>query len=166
MLAPVKPGSQGDLLAALGNLASGASPFAEVAGTHFGRWVVVEALRGASGGFLDSEGPFLFMSAEFDQEPAEWTALLCARAGEALDAVMCHCEGFPGSGDADAVTAFFASHAAKAGFTVAGYREVTVEQVRAALRLRATLRELALQQRAEKLGAGELRRRWREATER
>jgi hypothetical protein len=160
VLAPVKQGTRDRLLAALAALDDRQlSPFAMVPGTHFGRWVFVRALKGPAGGLLESEGSFLLLSAEFDPPLPTWTASLCREAAAELDAVMGNCEGFPGSANPVAVTAYFSEHATAAGFTVQGYRQARVEEVHAALALRAALRALAAQ--ADELDGPKLRERWR-----
>jgi hypothetical protein len=164
VLAPVRTGAQEQLLAALADLGDGEqSPFARVPGTHFGRFAVIPALKDPTGAPLESEGSFLLMCADFDPTPAAWTASLCEHAGAQLDAVMGHCEGFPGSRDPARVAAYFAAHDAAPGFTVAGYRRTTVEGVREALRLRRALRGLAATAQAEGLEGAALRAAWREA---
>ena len=164
VLAPLKAGVQERLLAALEALGRGEqSPFARVPGTHFGRFALVPALKDPAGAVIESEGSFLLMCADFDPSPSQWTASLCARAGAELDAVMGHCDGFPGSGDPSGVDAYLAAHNAAPGFTVAGYRRSSVAEVRAALRLRRALQELAGRVQAENLDGAALRRAWREA---
>ena len=164
VMAPVRAGAGADLLAALERLGDGdQGPFARVAGTHFGRFAFISALKGARGEALESEGPFLLMCADFDSSQAAWTASLCERAGEQLDSVMGFCDGFPGSADPAGVTEYFVSHHAAPGFTVAGYRRVQVDEVREALQLQRSLRELAMRAQAEHLSGSELRDAWREA---
>lgn len=164
VLAPVKPGEEQPLLAALESLGEGEQgPFAAVAGTHFGRFAFVPALTDPGGKPLPSQGSFLLMCADFDTAPEKWAATLCGRAGTQLDAVMGHCEGFPGSGDPSGVASYLARHNAAPGFTVAGYRRARVEEVREALRLRRALRELAARAQAERLQGAALREAWRQA---
>lgn len=164
VIVPVRAGASDALLAELERLGSGdEGPFARVPGTHFGRFVFVPALTGSRGEPLTSAGSFLLMCADFDSSQAEWSASLCELAGNQLDAVMSHCEGFPGSGDPAAVTDYFISHNAPPGFTVAGYRRIRVEDVREALRLQRALRDLAMRAQAEGLGGAELRAAWRAA---
>jgi hypothetical protein len=163
VMAPVRADASEALLAELERLGSGdEGPFARVSGTHFGRFVFVPALTGTRGEPLTSAGSFLLMCADFDSSQAAWSASLCEHAGDQLDAVMSHCEGFPGSGDPAAVADYFISHNAPPGFTVAGYRRIRVEDVREALRLQRALRDLAMRAQAEGLGGAELRAAWRD----
>lgn len=164
VIARVRAGARDELRERLQAADEGESPFARVAGTHFARWVLIPALKGADGRWLESEGSFLLMSAEFDSSPGEWTAALCANAGAAFDAVMGYCEGYPGSGDPAAVARFFAAHETRAGFTVAGHPRARVEQIQEALVLRERLRALALRGQAERLRPAELRAAWREVS--
>ena len=103
------------------------------------------------------------MCADFDSAPATWAASLCERAGDQLDSVMGHCEGFPGSGNPTAVAEYFSAHNVPPGFTVAGYRRIRVEEVREALRLQRALGELAMRAQAEGLEGASLRAAWLEA---
>jgi hypothetical protein len=164
VLAPVRAATSAELLGALDRLGDGGQgPFARVPGTHFGRFAFIPALTGARGEALPSEGSFLLMCADFDSAPATWAASLCERAGEQLDSVMGHCEGFPGSGDPNAVAEYFSARNVPPGFTVAGYRRIRVEEVREALRLRRALGELAMRAQAEGLEGASLRAAWLEA---
>jgi hypothetical protein len=165
VLAPVRRGSQGPLLDALAALGDGGQgPFAAAPGTHFGRFVFVPALQDEEGHPLEAEGSFLLMCADFDTTPLEWAQALCECAGAQLDAVMSHCEGFPGSSDPAAVADFLTRHNAAPGFTVPGYRRMRVEEVREKLRLARALRALAARAQAEELSGTALRRAWQEAT--
>ncbi len=112
---------------------------------------------------VEELGPFLLMCADFDAAVESWTAELCGRAGGQLDSVMSFCDGWPGSGEPGAVAEFFMRHNAAPGFTVAGYRRATVEEVREKLALRSSLRELAVRAANGGLEGTALRRAWREA---
>jgi hypothetical protein len=103
------------------------------------------------------------MCADFDFSPSEWTAPLCERAGAQLDAVMGHCEGFPGGYGSRRRAVYFEAHNAPTEFTVAGYRQARVDEVREALRLQRALAQLALRAQAEKLQGPALREAWRQA---
>lgn len=152
------------MLAALQALgAPDQGPFASVPGTHFARFAYLPALTGPGGVTLEEEGSFLLMAADFDSAPGDWTSVLCARAGAQLDGVMMHCVGFPGSADPAAVTAYFTAHHAPPGFTVPGYRRSTVEEVRAALRLKGNLAVLAARAQADGLTGRALRQAWEAA---
>jgi hypothetical protein len=165
VFAPVRSGAEDRLLDALGQLGdAGPSPFARVPGTHFARWVFIPALTGPHDVPLEADGAFLLMCSDFDTSPASWTAALCEHAGAALAPVMDCWEGFPGCQDPLSVTAFFEAHNVPAGFTVAGYRRATVEQVREALRLHDSLRGLAVRARREHLAPSALRKAWSAAT--
>jgi hypothetical protein len=164
VLAPVSSGAEDRLMAALTALGDGdEGPFANVDGTHFGRFVFVRGLPDAGGKVVAGAGAFLLMCADFDLEMEEWTGLLCARSGDQLDSVMACCEGWPGSDDPAAVARFFSIHNAAPGFTVSGYRPATVAEVREKLGLRHALRALAVRAQAEGLSDEALRRAWREA---
>jgi hypothetical protein len=164
VLAPVKAGAEDRLVSALSALGDGEhGPFAEVFGTHFGRFAFVRRLTGVRGEDLEDAGAFLLMCADFDPEVEAWTASLCAQSGAQLDSVMAYCEGWPGSGDPAAVAEFFERHNAAPGFTVSGYRPASVTEVREKLGLRHALRALAVRAQAEELEGEALRQAWREA---
>jgi hypothetical protein len=161
VLAPVLPADGDSLVATLTALDEGErSLFAQAPGTHFGRFVFVPTLTGADGQPLPESGAYLLLAADFDTDPAEWTTALCWLAGGALDSVMRHCQGYPGSHDPAAVLSYLEAHRVPAGFTVAGYRRATVTEVREALRVGDELRALAARAQAERLAPGELRRAW------
>lgn len=161
MFAPVRAGAAERLLAALEGLGGGeASPFARVPGTHFARWVFVPALTGPGDVPLTADGAYLLMCADFDTSPRSWAADLCHAAGIALGPVMDCWDGFPGCEEPARVAAFFERHNFPAGFTVAGYRRTTVEEVLGALRLHDALRCLAVRARRERLDPTALRAAW------
>lgn len=164
VLLPISPGAGEQVLAALEALgAPDRGPFANVPGTHFARFAYVPSLTGPNGIALQEEGSFLLMTADFDSTPRDWTSLLCDSAGAQLDGVLKHCVGFPGSADPAAVAEYFSSHHAPPGFTVPGYRRATVEEVRAALRLKRNLTALAVRAQAEGLTGRALREAWEAA---
>lgn len=167
VFAPVRSGAEERLLAALDGLGSGdSSPFARIRGTHFARWVFVPALTGPGDVRLEAEGAFLIMCADFDTSPQAWAAAMCEYAGAALSPVMDCWDRFPGCEDPGAVAAFFARHNVPAGFTVAGYRRTTVDEVREALRLHDSLRALAIRVQRECLDPSALRAAWSAASSR
>jgi hypothetical protein len=161
VLAPVREDASARVraaLAALGEVPQ--SPFAQVPGTHFARFALVPALTGPGDVRYEFLGPFLLMCADFDTSTAAWAASLCARASGALAATMACWEGFPGPGDPDAVAEFFELNNAAPGFTVAGHRRATVEEIREALRIKRGLRALAVRAQVERLDPEALRDAW------
>lgn len=157
--APVQDGAGGTLEAALAALESAErSPFAEIAGTHFARWVLLRGLPGPVQGLLRETGYYLVLCADFDPPVGDWVAALC---GQPLLAATMRCwDGFPGTDDAAAVAAFLHRYNTAPGFTVQGYRGAAVDEVRAALELRRGLRELAARAQSERLEPAALRAAW------
>jgi hypothetical protein len=162
VLAPVKQGAEDRLRTALAGLQEGElSPFAGLGGTHFARWVLVPALPGPDGTPIEPERSYLLMCADFDATVVDWAAGICANAGDTLGPIMECWEDFPGTTDPQALRSFLLARNAAAGFTVAGYRRATVEEVRDALRLRFELRSLASRAQNEALGPEALLEQWR-----
>ncbi len=161
VLVPVRPAAGDSLVATLTALDEGeGSLFARAPGTHFGRFVFVAGLPGADGQPVAGSSAYLFLAADFDTDLADWTSALCRLAGGALDSVMGHCQGYPGSQDPAAVVTYLESHRVPAGFTVAGHRRATVTEVREALRVGRELRALAARAQAQRLAPSDLRRAW------
>ena len=67
----------------------GDSPFASVAGTHNGRWVVVTPKPVAP-------DTLLMCSATIDRPAGEWLVDFLHVLGPTADAIWCHCPGWPG----------------------------------------------------------------------
>jgi hypothetical protein len=161
VLAPVREDASERLRTALAALDEAPeSPFALVPGTHFARFALVPALTGPRDVRYMEPGPLLLMCADFDTSTAVWAASVCERTGGALAATLACWAGFPGTGDAEAVAEFFALHNAAPGFTVAGHRRATVDEIRAALTLKRELRSLAVRAQVERLDPGALRDAW------
>ena len=166
VFAPVVSGSRDKLGAALQALTRRErSPFAEVPGTHFARFVFVPALTGPQDELLESEGAFLLFSADFDGSLRDWATAVCEKAGEALEPIMRCWEGFPSVRDPAGVAGFFDRYDTRTGLTFSGY-QATVKEVRAALQLRGDLRALAVRAQHDRLQPGSLRQMWRAVAER
>ena len=71
------------------------------------------------------------------------------------------CEGYPGAGSAGAFALYFACHRVPTTEFIAAYGDATVQEVRNALRLQASLRQFALEVQAAQ--AAELRTAFMEA---
>ncbi|GAC1434043.1 MAG: hypothetical protein NVSMB51_00230 [Solirubrobacteraceae bacterium] len=124
--------------------------FAAVSGTHFARFALLDTLP----------VPGLLFSAEIDGDEHAWVGRLAANAGPALDGVLGHCEGFPGSADPGPLWRWFAERRCQPGFSILSYGAASVEQVTAALELQRRVRRFAEQHQGA--GAGALRRAWQE----
>lgn len=102
MLSAIIDGHEAPLRAALAALpVRDGSPFAEVEGTHNGRFVVVntEAAPSATLRAGGLEAPLLMCSAVIDRPPHEWLNDLLTALGEAADAIWSHCPGWPAATD-------------------------------------------------------------------
>jgi hypothetical protein len=98
MLSAIRDGHEDRVRDVLAGIPPGdASPFASVAGTHNGRWVVVNTATTGSAtlraGGLDA--PLLMCSAVIDREPAEWVDDLLQVLGPLADRIWSHCPDWP-----------------------------------------------------------------------
>jgi hypothetical protein len=136
VLTPVAPGRAKALEANLSGLAKGeGSPLARVPGTHYGRWLMVNR--------MGSE--LLLFSAVSDTPERDYLRLLHLHLGAEADLVWSHCTGWPGAGDADAAVAWLESHAIGPSLSF-GTWQASVDQICAALALRARVLSFALSQ--------------------
>lgn len=160
VMAPLRAGQEDALRGTLAALPSGPdSPFSRVASTHFCRWVLVEALLDGNGEPAEPARSYLLFSADFDGSLEDWANAVAQEIGAEVDAVLEHCEGYPGSRDARAFLDFLGEHRIAVGFSVISYRS-TVAAIRESLELRRELRDFAAT--SQGLGASELRRAWGE----
>jgi hypothetical protein len=124
------------------------SPFSDVPGTHFARFVVLppglrredvaqppESLPGAQ----------LMFSAFFDGEPQLFLEALCARIPDAAHAVWRHCHGHPGhpGTHGHAFRRWLRSHHVIATQPFADVPDATLFDVREALAFRRRFRDFA-----------------------
>lgn len=163
VLAPVAEGRIAALRSHLERLPTqAASPFAHVPGTHMARLVVIDRLPSERAPEPPDEPAtgYLLLASDFDGRLDAYLDLLCARIGAELDAILGHCDGYPGSADRRAFAAYVRRHQVGVGFSIVGYPEATVEDVHAALDLRARLAGFAAA--AQEMDAATLHRAWRE----
>jgi hypothetical protein len=158
VLTPIARGRESSLVRVLDALESGEeSPLADVPGTHFARWVVIDDVvyEGAPQrrDHLDL-GRLLFTS-NFDGEPASYLEALRTGLGGRADAIWGHCVGYPGSASADAFASYMRAHQVESSLFFAAYGDRTVEQVKGSLWDRRRLIEFALA--SQRMGAGELK---------
>ena len=159
------------------------SPFAELAGVHFARLVVLEhAVRQrrpagmtrkarlldllAHGGRPprpdDLPHPYLMLTATVDGEPTDFFRRLQS-LGPAADAIWGDCTGYPGHHRQEPFVAFFADRSVRADYTFSGSPAGTVAQINEALRLRSKVAAFAAT--APDAGDGTLRSRFRIAVD-
>lgn len=159
LLTAVLPGREDPLRAYLSALPTDdRSPFASVAGTHNGRWVVMNtdpepAARYRAGGL---PAPMLMCSAVIDESPDAWLADLLTVLGERADEIWSHCAGW---GRATDKAAFLMSHRVPATLAFRTW-EAPAARIRTALANHRRVAALAV--RAQHLGAADLLRAYRE----
>lgn len=127
-LTPIEPGRADELRTYLQCLPrDGRSPLANVPGTHFGRWVVIDRV------FHDSwpeqyevlNPAYLLFTSVFDRTSGdartEYLDALLSGLGSEADAVWGACQGWPSTGDRQARIAYLREHQCDAQFLFAGY---------------------------------------------
>jgi hypothetical protein len=163
VLAPILEGREEALAKHLEALPSGAdSPLAQVAGTHFARWVVIpDVIYEGHGQRRDHlSAPRLLFTSNFDGPLAPYLDRLRTDLGEHADAIWGHCRGYPGRDDATAFAEWMRAHQIRSELFFAAYGDQTVSEVHANLELRSRLIEFALN--AQALAPAELQARFRE----
>ena len=134
VLTPIAPGAEPDLRAYLEGLRAGPSPLARLAGTHFGRWVIVSDLVAEDEREPDHlAGPYLLFTASFDGDPERYLDALCDELAAEAEEIWGRCAGAPRPAAGAPLKAYLRAHHHKTGFFVAAYPQATVAQVRAAL---------------------------------
>ena len=137
-LTAIAPGAEPGLRAYLEGLRAGPSPLARLAGTHFGRWVIVSDLVAEDERDPDHlAGPQLLFTASFDGPPDAYLDELCEELAAEAQEIWGRCAGAPQPAAGAALKAYLRAHHHKTGFFVAAYPDATVGNVRAALAQRA-----------------------------
>jgi hypothetical protein len=138
VLTPIAPGAEPDLRAYLEGLRAGPSPLARLAGTHFGRWVIVSDLVAEDEREPDHlAGPQLLFTASFDGPLDRYLDELCDELAAEADEIWGRCADAPQPAAGVALKAYLRAHHHQTGFFVAAYPDATVARVRAALAQRA-----------------------------
>jgi hypothetical protein len=146
VLTPVK--DEAALRAVLARLPEGgASPFARLPGTHFGRCVVLP-------------GPQLLFSATHDRGD-DYLEQIAEQMPAEADEIWGNCEGYPGAADRKAFIRYLDEHRVTTNLFVSAYPEATLAEVRQGLDLRQRLGDFA--PRAQLLSPEELQAAFREA---
>ncbi len=123
-------------------------PFAELAGVHFARLFVLDgADDGAAAGAADGAGrgipASLVYMADVDGSTEQHLADLAQRAGHGMDRVFGHCLDYPAAPGAEQRRAWLTRHTLRPAAYYVHTAGRTVEQIRAELRLRDELEDLA-----------------------
>jgi hypothetical protein len=156
VLIPIADGRERELTEYLDSLPTGdGSPLAQVAGTHFARWVVIaDVIYEGHGQRRDHlSAPRLLFTSNFDGSLDAYLD----RLHDHTVAIWRHCRGYPGG---DTFAAWMRAHQLRSDLFFAAYGEQTVSEVHANLELRARLIDFALN--AQGLAADELTARFRE----
>ena len=164
VLAPVQAAHESALADALGDLpALEGSPLARVPGTHFARFVVIDApVYEGAGQQRDSwKASRLLFTSNFDGPLERYLDDLRTGLGTDGDATFGHCVGYPGHADAQAWTAWLLAHRVKSSLFFGAYGDQAVQRVRENIALRSRLAAFALE--AQGLAPAELQARFREA---
>lgn len=115
--------------------AGGPTPLDEIGTVHFARWVVLPD---------DRDGGSLLFTSNFDGPWDDYIEDFAKESAAAFDAIYSNCEGWPerGARDVDAFKAFVRAHEVPSDVYYRAYPTATVQQVRAALKLKAAVTEL------------------------
>jgi hypothetical protein len=159
VLTPIAPHAEDDLRAILERFERDGSPFADLARTHFARWVVIEDF------INDPSQPtedhlachYLLFSATLDGELDTYLNLLCAEDWAAN--VWGACIGAPDPPRGAALKAYLKHNQIDTGLFFSAYPDARVEHIRRALELRRKTIEFAAD--AQKLDAAALAQEFR-----
>lgn len=136
-LTPIIPGRRAQLQQVLATLreriaSGGPTPLEEIGTVHFARWVVVPD---------DQDGGQLLFTSNFDGPWDDYIEDFAAQAATSFDAIYSNCVGWPerGAREVDAFKAYIREHEISADVYYRAYPMATVQQVKAALRLKDAL---------------------------
>lgn len=164
VLAPIQAGHESALADALNDLPlREGSPLARVPGTHFARFVVIDApvYEGAPQKRDSWKASRLLFTSNFDAPVERYLDGLRTGLDTDGDAIFGRCVGYPGSADAQAWTAWLLAHRVKSSLFFGAYGDQSVQTVRDSIATRARLAAFALE--AQGLAPAELQARFREA---
>jgi hypothetical protein len=136
LLTAIRDGHEAPLARYLNALQSGdASPLADVARTHFARWVVLGDVVYEGKGPRDhlKLGQLLFTSNFDGKDLDSYLENLRTGLGPAADEIWGHCCGYPGRDDAAAFVAYMNKHHVESSLFFGAYGDRTVENVKSSL---------------------------------
>jgi hypothetical protein len=163
VLAPITAGRESALADVLNDLAPlEGSPLARVPGTHFARFVVIDApvYEGAPQKRDSWKASRLLFTSNFDAPLERYLDGLRTGLDADGDAIFGHCAGYPGHADAQAWTAWMLAHRVKSSLFFGAYGDQAVQTVRDNVATRARVIAFALE--AQGLAPAELQARFRE----
>ena len=140
VLAPVRPGEEAELTAALDRMPRGEqSPFARLSSTHFARWVVVgepgAEFPGAPWPARRLRMRYLLFTSTFNGTVRDYLEELRVRLGPEADGVWGHCVNYPGYHRAARFRRYLRHNSLPVHMWYPAY-QATVPEVRTALDLR------------------------------
>ena len=147
VLTAIREGHEAALARYLNALEAGAaSPLANVAHTHFARWVVIGDVVYEGHGPRDhlKRAQLLFTS-NFDGTDLDpYLDSLRTGLGPAADEIWGHCCGYPGTEDAPAFASYMRKHHVESALFLGAYGDRTVEQVKRSLAVRLAVIDFAM----------------------
>jgi hypothetical protein len=164
VLVPIQAGHEGALADTLNDLPPrDGSPLARVPGTHFARFVVIDApvYEGAPQKRDSWKASRLLFTSNFDAPRDRYLDVLRTGLDTDGDAIFGHCVGYPGHADAQAWAAWLIAHRVKSSLFFGAYGDQSVQTVRDNIAMRARLIAFALE--AQGLAPAELQARFNEA---
>jgi hypothetical protein len=156
LLTPIEPGRTAALTEVLRGFGTReCSPLAKLPDVHFARWIVIDQLRtdwpGAPEPPPRLRSAYLMFSADVtagngvEALPHTFFADLAERIPDEADAVWSHCRGYPGVAPSAGFVRFLAASQVDAHLYYAAHPDVTVGEIRRALRLREALAAFVLE---------------------
>lgn len=146
VLTPISPGREAALRALLEGFPASGGPLSRLAGTHFGRWVIVPSfVKDAAQPEDDAPGcPYLLFTATFDGSLEDYLDELCTKLEREAAEIWGSCIGGPGPGDAPALKRYLLHNQIDTGLFFSAYPDATVDSVRHSLHIRAQILDLAV----------------------
>jgi hypothetical protein len=146
VMTPIQPGKEAELRAYLEALPQPGSPLGRLERTHFARWVIVEDF------VSDPEQPhedhlssdYLLFTSNFDGPAETYLDELCALLAPEAAEIWGRCVGCPQGAVGADLKRYLLDNRIPTGFFVAAYGKARVDEVKAALALRQSMIDLAV----------------------
>jgi hypothetical protein len=158
VLTPIEPGKEADLSRYLEGLTHENSPFARLPRTHFGRWVIVPAFvnDAAQPEKEELSCQYLLFTSNFDGPLDTYLDELCDELVPEAIEIWGRCAGCPPGAAGAELKAYLLHNQIDTGFFVAAYGHATVADVRAAIAVRESMIDLAID--SQEMAPAELQR--------